>query len=73
MTDPIIAEGPHSITTFITSNVRHLEIVRSGDCENVIVFTDNKWLKITAFVNSANEPQIRIAEIQFDSTPKKKG
>lgn len=65
MTDPIIAEWPNSITAFITSNVKHLEIVRSGDCENVIVFTDDKWLKITAFINSLGEPQLRVKELIF--------
>jgi len=60
--EPVIAEGPHSIEAIVVDQVKHLTIARSGDCEHITVWIDSKCFLITAFINSANEPQIRIKQ-----------
>jgi hypothetical protein len=56
-------QGPHSVTVLRATNVQIAQLTRNEDCENAILFLDEKVYKITAFVNSANEPQLRIVEI----------
>jgi flagella basal body P-ring formation protein FlgA len=61
----LIGESINSIEAITVESVQNLAIVRAGDCEHVNIFADDNTYQITAFINSLNEPQIRIKKIQF--------
>lgn len=61
-----IAEGPHSIEAVKADKSDQINIVqltRNPDCENAVLFINEKVFKLTAFINSLGEPQLRISDV----------
>ena len=63
MKPPIVINGLHSLAAFITNDVQNLAVFQTEDHKNITIWLDDRCLLVSPFINSDDELNLRIEEI----------